>query len=317
MNIDFLNLSMIITSLLFSLKYTLKISIIVLISIFVLNYILNTGIMFKLLNIIKPLNNLKINPLSVYSISICFISPTVGYSTLAEGYKEGKITEKELIGTSLANSLPSVLSHTINFFVPIVIPILGLTGLYYILIRLGVSLIKSIIGMIYLKMVSKNMSDKLFKNKKITKKQNILKSLKSVIKFSKRLIPTMFITMFIVLYLSKIGFFNTITIIISPITNILNLNPNVGILALTETINVQSAIVMAGGFLNEGILSTKEILIGLILGNVVSLSSKYAKHSLPLHTSLFGPKLGLKIVMINGIITFLIDVVIIITLLHL
>jgi hypothetical protein len=53
------------------------------------------------------------------------------------------------------------------------------------------------------------------------------------------------------------------------------------------------------------------VIIGLIFANVLSLSTRYAKHSLPLHVSLFGPKLGTKIVMINAGITFAIDVVII------
>ncbi|UXM85194.1 hypothetical protein [Methanococcus aeolicus] len=306
------DISIILNSLNISLIYTIKIGIIVLSSMFILNYIINTGIMKKFLELMKPLNNLKINPLSLYSISICFFSPTVGYSILAEGLKDEKLTKKEIIGSSLANSFPSVLSHTITFFVPVVIPILGLTGVFYILIRLGVAFIKSIIGLVYLRLVSQNVDFDIPKTDKLNKKENINKSFNSTLKFSKKLIPIMFITMFLVMYLSKIGFFDLITIFISPLTDQLELNPNVGLVALTETVNVQSAIIMAGGFLKESILTTKEVLIGLVIGNVITLSSKYAKHSLPLHVSLFGAKFGTKIVMINAMITLLIDILIII-----
>lgn len=58
-------------------------------------------------------------------------------------------------------------------------------------------------------------------------------------------------------------------------------------------------------------MSSKEVLIGLIIGNVLTFSTRYVKHSLPLHVSLFGAKLGTKIVMVNAAITLLLDIFII------
>jgi hypothetical protein len=278
-----------------------------------MNYIINTGIMKKFSELMEPFTrHLNINPFSISSILVCFFSPTVGYSILAEGLKDKKVNEKELIGTSLANSFPSVLSHIFTFFIPVVIPILGFTGILFVLIRLGVAFTKSIIGLTYLTMISKKNSFEVpEKINKLNKKENLKKSLKSTLRFSRRLIPVMFITMFLVIFLSKIGAFDYLNNLVKPITDILGLNPNVGILSLTEIMNVQAAIVMAGGLLNENILSSKEILIGLVIGNVLTFSTRYVKHSLPLHVSLFGTKLGTKIVMINAIITLLLDIFII------
>ena len=273
---------------------------------------MNTGVMKKLSNLLSPiLRKLRINPLSISSILTCFFSPTVGYSILAEGLKENKINEKEIIGTYLANSFPSVLSHTFTFFIPVVVPILGWTGILFVLIRLGVALTKTIIGFVYLSIISKDYSFEVPDINKLDKKENAKKSFKSTLRFAKRLIPILFFMMTLVIYLSKVGFFDYVERFVKPITNLLNLNPNVGILALTEIMNVQAAIVMAGGFLNEGILSSKEVLIGLIIGNVLTFSTRYVKHSLPLHVSLFGAKLGTKIVMVNAAITLLLDIFII------
>jgi len=295
-----------------SFYYTIKISIIVLITMFIVNYIMNTDIMRKFSNFLSPiLKRLKINPLSISSILTCFFSPTVGYSILAEGLKENKINEKEIIGTSLANSFPSVLSHTFTFFIPVVVPILGWTGVLYVLIRLGVALTKTIMGFVYLSIISEGCSFEMPEVNKLNKKENVKKSFKSTLRFAKRLIPIMFFMMTLVIYLSKIGFFDYVERFVEPITNLLNLNPNVGILALTEVMNVQAAIVMAGGFLNENILTSKEVLIGLIIGNVLTFSTRYVKHSLPLQVSLFGAKLGTKIVMINAVITLILDIFII------
>ncbi|NPA62593.1 MAG: hypothetical protein GXN95_03450 [Methanococci archaeon] len=299
-----------------SIYYTIKISIIVLITMFLVNYIMNTGIMAKLSYHLSPImKKLKINPISASSILACFFSPTVGYSILAEGLRERKITEKELIGTSLANSFPSVLSHIFTFFIPVVIPILGFTGVVFVLIRLGVAFTKTIIGLIYLSLHSKRDYSEILDIKNMDRKENLRKSFKRTLKFAKRLIPTMFFMMALVIYLSKIGVFNYIEKFVKPITDLLHLNPNVGILALTEIVNVQAAIVMAGGLLKENILTSKEVIIGLIIGNVLTFSTRYVKHSLPLHISLFGSRLGTKIVMINAIFTLILDIFVIIGLL--
>ena len=159
-----------------SLFYTIKISIVVLLTMFIVNYIMNIGAMKKLSDYLFPfLKRLKINPISISSILACFFSPTVGYSILAEGLKENKITEKELIGTSLANSFPSVLSHIFTFFIPVVIPILGWTGVLFILIRLGVAFTKTIIGFLYLFSISKNDFYEVPKIDKLNKKENFKK----------------------------------------------------------------------------------------------------------------------------------------------
>jgi len=295
-----------------SLIYTVKVLSIVLPTIFIMDYLINSGIMEKILKRILPIiKHLNINPLSLSSILACLFSPTVGYSILAEGLRSNKISEKEVIATSLANSFPSILSHTFTFFLPVVIPILGLTGVAFLFIRLGVALVKSIVGLLYLNKLSRNRDTERELEIKGCKKKGIKASFYSTLKFSRKLVPVMFITMFLVVFLSKLGIFQYLNNLIMPVTERFHLNPNVGLLALTEVINVYGAVVMAGEFLRENILSSKEVLIGLTVGNVITFSSRYVKHSLPLHISLFGPKLGTKIVMINGAITLFLDIIVI------
>ncbi|MBP2171738.1 nucleoside recognition domain-containing protein [Methanococcus voltae] len=299
-------------SLISSIRYTISISIVVLSSMFIMNYLINTGVMKKLSDFLYPITkNLKMNQLSLYSIITCFFSPTVGYSILAEGLKDNKLTEKELIGSSLANSFPSIFSHIFTFFIPVAIPILGFTGVLYIVLRSGVALIKTVIGLVYLSLVSQSVDFNPKKNEKNKIKDNLKKSWNSTVRFSKRMLPVMFVTMFIVIYFSKLGLFEYLKLLINPFTSVLNLDSNVGLIILTDLVNVQAAMIMGGGFLSGGILNPREVLIGLMFANVLSLSTRYAKHSLPMHISIFGAKLGTKVVMINAVVTFILDIIII------
>lgn len=309
---NIIDMSILGNSIISSALYTLKLSSVVLLTMFIMNCLINTGVMKKISDFLYPFTkHLKMNQLSLYSILSCFFSPTVGYSILAEGYKDQKVTEKELIGSSLANSFPSIFSHTFTFFIPIAIPLLGVTGVLYILIRSGVAMVKTIIGLLYLAMVSKDIDFKPKNEEKKNIKNSLKKSFDSTLKISKRILPIMFITMFIVIYFSNLGIFEYIKLIINPFTGFLNLDPSVGILIITDLINVQAAMVMGSGLLENGVLSSRDVIIGLIFANVLSLSTRYAKHSLPLHVSLFGPKLGTKLVMINAAITLSIDVLVI------
>ncbi len=301
--------SILISSIYQSLIYTVKTGIVIIVTLFFMNYIISRGFLKYLEMAFYPiLKRIKANPISISSMLSCFLSPTVGYSILAEGYNNKLITEKEVLASSLANSFPSVFSHIFTFFIPITIPLLGVVGVILVLIRLGIALLKTLIGLIWLSLLY-NGNDNL-KINKINKKKNVKDIIKSTLKLGRRIITVMFITFTIIFFLSKVGFFDYVNKAIYPITSILNLNPNVGILTLTEIVNVQAAIVLASGLLNENILSGRDVLIGLILGNIISFSSKYVRHSLPLQVSLFG-KLGVKIVLLNAIITLLLDIIIV------
>jgi len=294
-----------------SISYTLRISAVVLLTIYVVNYLVNRGLLEKFSELMNPITKkLNLNSFLISSILVSFFSPTVGYTMLSDGIKEKELSENEVLFGTLANSFPAVLSHVLTYYVPVVIPILGVTGIIYVILRLFIALFKSIIGIFALMFISRKNGNSTIPIQR-RKNDNQKTPFEKTKNFAKRFIPVMFISMFFVLYLSKTGIFENFSLIISPVTNIFDLHPNTGILAITEIINVSAAMVMAGTFLNEGVLSSKEILIGLILGNVVAFSTRSVKHSIPLHFSLFGSKRGSKIILLNAGLTIILDIIII------
>lgn len=318
--------SIILESLQYSLKYTIKIVPIVAIGIFVANFLINTGIMKKLDKLIKPIaTRANLSAISALSVATCTFSSTAGYSMLSEGLNEKKVSEKEVIATTLISSFPSILSHLFTFFIPFVIPILGvITGSIYIFLRVLIALLKSIIGIILAKIWLKtkvmdaqtqNNSNKKHANPNpnhylvpTTYTQISKKSLKSTYKVLKRIVMVMVIALFVISILDKLEAFENFKNIFEPISNTLGFKSEIIIVGATEILDTRAGFIVAGDFLNKNILNTTDVLIALLLGNIISLSTRFVKHSLPLHVSLFGYKLGTKIVMINTITTLLIDV---------
>ena len=280
--------------------------IIALASYFV-SYSINKGIMEKIALKIEPvLRRLNLDQITITSVAVCFISPTAAYSMLSQALKEGKIDEKEVIAASFLNSFPATFSHIYTFFLPFVIPILGWAGVLYTCLRLLVALFKSIIGLILASMWRRDGGvGGSFKRRRVD-------PLKSTLENLKRIVPMMAVTYFFVSVLSEYGFFDSMRHVL----NVLPFDPNVLTISAVEFVNVRAAVVVSAGMLRNGVLTPKWIVIGLILGNVITLSTRFVKHSLPLHLSLFG-RLGIKIVLLNAIVTLLLDMAIVLMLIYL
>jgi hypothetical protein len=319
-------IDIIYTSLIYAVYYTVKIIPIIFIGIFVTNFAVNTGLMKKLDWLIDPISSkVNISTISALSVVTCTFSTTAGYSMLTDGLNKKTISEQEVIVTTIISSFPSHLSHLFTFFIPVVIPILGLTtGSFYVCIVGFVSIIKTCIGIILAKLwLSKKYTDQntqLHAPDPVDKKANnnksaLVKSIKITYKMLKRIVITMLIMLFLVSVAFEMKFFDYFSSLLAPITSSLGLESEVALISATEVVNTYAGIILAGNFQREGLISTKGVLIALLLGTVVSMSSRSVKHSLPLHISLFGPTLGSKTAAINALMTFAIDVLFIMILL--
>lgn len=298
--------------------------------IFLTSFAINIGLMKKFDRLIKPLSSkANISTISALSVVTCMFSTTAGYSMLVDGLNEKIVSKREVIATTVISSFPTILSHLFTFFVPVVIPILSLiTGSIYVCLVGFAAFLKSCFGIIlarlWLKDANTSPSKPMLSSNLdparapiMDNKRALNKSAGSTYKMLKRIVPTMFITLFLVSVAMELNLFESFSVILEPVTGILGLKSEVALISATEIVNSYAGIILAGSLLSEGLISTKGVLIALLLGTVVSFSTRFVKHSLPLHVSLFGPKLGGKTVAINAATTLVIDVSFIIVLLML
>ena len=314
------------TSLIYTLYWMARIVPVIATGIFATSFAVNLGLMRKFDRLIKPISSkAKISAVSALSVVTCTFSTTAGYSMLVDGLNEKTISEREVIATTLISSFPSILSHVLTYFIPVVIPILGLTaGIIYVCLVGLAALLKTCLGVvlarIWLKDRTKHSVAKSTNRDNATvldKKEALNKSAKSAYSMLKRILPTMFITLFLVSMAMALNLFDRFFVILGPITSFFGLESGVALISATAIVNTTAGIILAGSLLSEGLITTKSVLIALFLGTVVSFSARFAKHSLPLHVSLFGPKLGSKTVAINATTTLVIDVIFILVLLTL
>lgn len=314
------------TSLLYALYWVTKIVPVIAIGLFVTSFALNIGLMRKFDRLIKPLSSkANISTISALSVVTCTFSTTAGYSMLSDGLNEKMISEREVIATTVISSFPSILSHLSTFFIPVVIPILGLTtGAIYVCLVGFAGFLKTCFGILLARLwlndvksvPPKSLLSATHDNAPIEDKRHALnKSAKSTYKMLKRIVPTMLITLFLVSVAVELNLFDSFSTIFEPLTNILGLESEVVLISATEIVNTYSGLILAGSLLDKGLITRKGVLIALLLGTVVSFSTRFVKHSLPLHVSLFGPKLGSRTVAVNAVATLVIHLSFILVLL--
>lgn len=102
----------------------------------------------------------------------------------------------------------------------------------------------------------------------------------STYKMLKRILPTMFITLFLVSVAMELNLFDSFSAILEPLTNMLGLESEIALISATEIVNTYAGLILAGSLLGEGLISTKGVLIALLLGTVVSFSTRFVKHSM-------------------------------------
>ncbi len=316
------------TALIYALYWVARIVPVISIGVLATSFAVNIGLMKKFDRLIKPLSSkANISTLSALSVITCTFSTTAGYSMLSDGLNEKMISEREVIATTVISSFPSILSHLFTYFIPVVIPILGLTtGSIYVCLVGFAAFLKTCFGIFLAGLWLKNAKTFSAKPQLSTnldpapapvgdKKSALNKSAKSTCKLLKRIVPTMFITLLLVSVAVELNLFDSFSTILEPLTNILGLESEVVLISATEIVNTYSGLILAGSLLGEGLISIRGVLIALLLGTVVSFSARFIKHSLPLHVSLFGPKLGSKTVAVNAATTLVLNVLFIIVLL--
>lgn len=272
--------------------FFVKTAPLVITSIYIISHLNKRSYIRKLILKLTPLlRMLKLNPTAFTVFTLSFFNTIVAYSFLSNAWRDEKIKDRDVIAISLLSSFPSVFSHLYTFFIPFVIPILGSLGIIYTALRLIVALIKSLIGYM---LVEKFEGEVKFESYESSVSENIV-----------RILIVMFFTYLTVDLAYNIGLFNILTNSLK----FLPIETPALMISILTIFNLRSAIVLTAGLVERG-LSYKWALIGLLLGNVISFSVRSAKHSLPLHLSLFG-SFGFKIVLLNSLLTLLLDVVII------
>ena len=72
---------------------------------------------------------------------------------------------------------------------------------------------------------------------------------------------------------------------------------SLSVIILSFAAEFTSGFAAAGALMNAGILSVKQTVIALLLGNVLAFPIRALRHQLPRYMGIFSPKMGLQLLL--------------------
>ncbi|WP_135606154.1 nucleoside recognition domain-containing protein [Methanococcoides sp. NM1] len=228
-----------------------------------------------------------------------FGSSAAGNSMIAKLHDDSHIDRRETIVATMVNSFPSgiVLSRDL---LPVMVILLGTTGLIYLGIVVLIGFLKTMIALIVARFIlTPRPSGNIHNNtEKISFREASVKSLKRSRSSLTRIVLTMTIVSIIVFQLMDTGLFDWAASIMKD-SFMIQYVPAEGlpIIAGWFASNI-AAFTIAGNLLETEMLSSKDIILALLIGRILASVARI-RTMLPYYVGIFSPNLGVRIMVVS------------------
>ncbi|AEA47496.1 nucleoside recognition domain-containing protein [Archaeoglobus veneficus] len=308
-------LDIVVAKLLYLLKNVIPVLVI---AIVIANILSEFGVIRRISFIFKPLIRFaNLSEESALAVVTYLASGSAAMAMLA-GFREQRvISERETVIAAFVSSFFSFVNHLFVYFIPVVIPLLGLTaGMLYITARLFVSMCVTatavIAGHFLLSgEVRARVNNKTEANER-TPEEKIRAGLKQAWNVLKKILPRLVVVYVITALLNAYGFFEPLKEI-----HVGGFPGEASAIIAVGLADTTSAFALAGSMLAEGMLTPVEAVSALLLTSIVTMSVVLVRHSLPGRIAYFGVKLGFKIAVLSALLNVTYTIVALALLLYL
>ncbi len=249
----------------------------------------------------RPLTKFgHLSSLTGASFSMAFFSGVAANTMLAEGYEKKSITKKELILANLFNSLPTYFLHLPTTFF-ITVPLIKGAAVIYVGMTFGAAILRTLFITLlahFLLPAVELESKQTAPKKKITFQDVLSKTLK---RFKRRIkkIARFTIPIYSLFYvLGQAGFFEILEqFMANHVTWLSWLSPQaMSIIVLHVAAEFSAGLAAAGAMLADGTMHTREIVLALLVGNILSSPIRAVRHQFPYYAGIFKPALATQLI---------------------
>ncbi len=242
------------------------------------------------------------------AFTTAFLSGVAANTLLWNAYQDGKISRREMMLASLMNlGLPSYVLHLPVTFA-IIVPLVGSAGLIYMTLTFLAAVFRTLVvlvaGRLFLARAQESLAqgdmlqvgsvpDDRDKGQRISHLLGLYLS-DRLVRIAMYTVP---IYMLVVL-LQEWGFFTWLQ---GAATSLIRLRafPVEGISVVVFSIVAEftAGAAAAGAMLREGVLTVKETVLALIMGNIIATPVRALRHQLPKYLGIYRPKTGIQLLL--------------------
>jgi hypothetical protein len=270
------------------------------------------GVLERLSGLSRPFVAVAHLPEVCASSFIVSLGSTIAANSMVAGYLEEDIlTPKEVFLCAMVNSIPAYIREIFTYQIPVVVPALGIVagGLYAIVFMVTAMvkvLVIIILGRAFVSGNGKNI--RLPADHRVQRSPGIIAaSTRALEKLSKTMlrIGIVYIIMtFFVFLLRERGFFESFDIL--PIAVMFGIPGEAMVPLTTYVASPILGITMLGPMIHSGSLTDLQAMIVLMLGSMFMLPVFALRSMVPSYTALFGPRMGLSVVVVSTGISILV-----------
>lgn len=246
----------------------------------------------------------RLGPRCSAAFSTAFFSGAAANAMLYGFWKDGKISRQQLILTNLANQLPAFFMH-LPTTVFIVLPLTGWAGGLYFILTFSAAVLRVALVMLWGRWRRSEMHHDALAASRAARPQQTRMSVVEEIrrKLPPRLlgVATYVVPIYVAVFLlNSAGLFDWtrqwlarwITTGIVPVEAL-------SLVVLSFAAEFSSGFAAAGALLQQGVLTIKQGVLALLIGNVVAFPVRALRHQLPRLMGIFAPRLGLLILLLG------------------
>ena len=239
------------------------------------------------------------------SFSMAFFSAVTANTMLSEAYDQKKISRRELIFANLFNSMPTYFLHLPTLFF-LAVPLLKGVAFLYVGLTLSAAFLRTLCILIAGRLVlSENKEHCVTCRLEENRVTNVSQALeKAWLRFQKRIKRILFVTIPIytaVFVLNRLGMFDLLENWLARHVRFLAwLHPeSLGVVALQLTAEISAGLAAAGALLDNGSLETRQVVLALLAGNVLSSPMRAIRHQFPFYAGVFQPRMAAELITYN------------------
>ncbi|WP_342591047.1 nucleoside recognition domain-containing protein [Methanohalophilus levihalophilus] len=280
--------------------YLIKVIPPIIIGVLVMDFVVEMGWVKKIGFIASPLMRFgHLREEIGLSFITSFGSSAAGNSMIARLHDDNHIDRRETIVATMVNSFPSsiVLSRDL---LPVVVTLLGTTGLIYLGIVILIGFLKTLMALLAARflLTPRSFEEIHYHREKISYREGVSKTLRRSKPSLTRITLTLIVVSILVFQLMETGIFDWIASIMRE-SFLVGYVPAEGlpIIAGWFASNI-AAYTIAGNLMTADILSTRDIILALLVGRVLA-SIPRIKSMMPYYVGIFRPNLGIRIMFVS------------------
>ena len=269
------------------------------------NILAETGIFSRLSSLTGPLCRFSgLSDACVLSIVAMGVNATAGKSMLAEYYRDGKVTEREVIPVLIMGAFPVVLGESLfRVQLPTALVLLGpVVGGVYTGLNLFSSGIQALFALIYSRRFLAGSgraplpvpsAAALMLNREV-----VISECRKAVPTLRRVVPVTLAALVIFSLLSATGVMDLVAAAFDPLLKAVGLPGESAAALVAQFVHFSAGYAIVASLLDSGVLTTGTALVTLVIGSMVVITLIYIKYSVPLYLSLFG-RFGVRVALVT------------------